>query len=85
MLLVPEERVSMVCRAAARAGVDGVIVVDLPAEEAGPLALECEKVGLDLVQLVAPTSTAQRLRRLARKSRGFIYLVSLTGVTCSSR
>ncbi len=68
-------------QAAARAGVDGVIVADLPAEEAGPLAAECETSGLDLVQLVAPTSTAQRLRRIARQSRGFIYLVSLTGVT----
>jgi tryptophan synthase alpha chain len=68
-------------RAAARAGVDGVIVADLPAEEAGPLAAECEAAGLDLVQLAAPTSTVQRLRRIARQSRGFIYLVSLTGVT----
>jgi len=68
-------------RAAARAGVDGVIVVDLPVEEAGPLAAECEAAGLDLVQLAAPTSTVERLRRIARQSRGFIYLVSLTGVT----
>jgi tryptophan synthase alpha chain len=68
-------------RAAAEAGVDGVIVADLPAEEAGPLAAECEATGLDLVQLAAPTSTIQRLRRIARRSRGFIYLVSLIGVT----
>ena len=68
-------------QAAARAGVDGVIVADLPTEEAEPLAAECETSGLDLVQLVAPTSTAQRLRRIARQSRGFIYLVALTGVT----
>jgi tryptophan synthase alpha chain len=68
-------------RAAARAGVDGVIVADLPVEEAGPLAAECAAAGLDLVQLASPTSTVQRLRRIARQSRGFIYLVSLTGVT----
>lgn len=66
---------------AAKAGVDGVIVVDLPPEEAGPLATETERAGLDLVHLVAPTSTAARLRSIARRSRGFIYLVSLTGVT----
>ena len=67
--------------AAAKAGADGMIVTDLPPEEAGPLAAEVEPVGLDLVHLVAPTSTAERMRMIARRSRGFIYLVSLTGVT----
>ncbi len=66
---------------AAKAGVDGVIVADLPPEEASPLAAEAERAGLDLVHLVAPTSTRDRLRVIARASRGFIYLVSLTGVT----
>jgi tryptophan synthase alpha chain len=66
---------------AAKAGVDGVIVTDLPPEEAGPLAAEVEPAGLDLVHLAAPTSTPERLRMIARRSRGFIYLVSLTGVT----
>jgi len=68
-------------RAAARAGVDGLMVPDLPVEECGPLAAECEANKLDLVQFVAPTSTVTRMRRIARRSRGFIYLVSLTGVT----
>ena len=68
-------------RTAVDAGADGVIVPDLPYEEAGPLRAEAEPAGLDLVQLVAPTSTAARVRTLARLSRGFIYLVSLTGVT----
>lgn len=66
---------------AAKAGVDGVIVADLPPEEAGPLGVEAEAVGLDLIHLVAPTSTPDRMRLIARRSRGFIYLVSLTGVT----
>jgi tryptophan synthase alpha chain len=66
---------------AAKAGADGVIVADLPPEEAGPLSAEAEPVGLDLIHLVAPTSTPQRVRLIARRSRGFIYLVSLTGVT----
>jgi hypothetical protein len=61
--------------------VDGVIVIDLPPEEAGPLDAEAEPAGLDLVHLAAPTSTSERLRLIARRSRGFIYLVSLTGVT----
>jgi tryptophan synthase alpha chain len=66
---------------AAKVGVDGVIVPDLPPEEAGPLRAEADGVGLDLIHLAAPTSTAARLRLIGRQSRGFIYLVSLTGVT----
>jgi len=68
-------------RTAAAAGVDGVIVADLPPEEADPLAAEAEAAGLDLIHLVAPTSTPPRVRLIARRSRGFIYVVSLTGVT----
>ncbi|HSE92916.1 MAG TPA: tryptophan synthase subunit alpha [Methylomirabilota bacterium] len=67
--------------AAARAGVDGVIVVDLPPEEADPLDAELRRTGIDLIHLAAPTSTSERLRLVARRSRGFVYLVSLTGVT----
>jgi tryptophan synthase alpha chain len=66
---------------AAEAGVDGTIVVDLPVEEADPLAGETRAAGIDLVHLVAPTSTARRVRMIARRSEGFIYLVALTGVT----
>lgn len=66
---------------AVEAGVDGVIVADLPPEEAGPLATEARAAGLDLIHLVAPTSPPDRMRLIARQSRGFIYFVSLTGVT----
>ena len=72
-------------RTAADAGVDGVIVADLPPEEAGPFAAEAEAAGLDLVHLVAPTSTPSRVRLIARRSGGFIYVVSLTGVTGERR
>jgi tryptophan synthase alpha chain len=68
-------------RTAVDAGVDGAIIIDLPPEEAGELAAEADVAGLDLIHLVAPTSTPPRLRLIARKSRGFIYLVSRTGVT----
>ena len=68
-------------RTAAEAGVDGVLVVDLPPEEAVDLAAEGQAVGLDVVHMVAPTSTVPRLRLIGRRSRGFIYLVSRTGVT----
>jgi tryptophan synthase alpha chain len=69
------------CRTAVEAGVDGVIVADLPPEEAAPLQAEAGPAGLDLVHLVAPTSTPERMRRIARASQGFIYMVALTGVT----
>ena len=69
------------CRTAVEAGIDGVIVADLPPEEAQPLRAEAGRAGLDLIHLVAPTSTPERMRRIARASLGFIYMVSLTGVT----
>ena len=69
------------CRTAVEAGIDGVIVADLPPEEAEPLRAEAAPAGLDLIHLVAPTSTAERMRKIARASQGFIYMVSLTGVT----
>jgi tryptophan synthase alpha chain len=72
-------------RTATDAGVDGVIVADLPPEEAGPLATEAAAAGLDVVHMVAPTSTPERVRLIARRSRGFIYLVALTGVTGERR
>jgi tryptophan synthase alpha chain len=72
-------------RTAVDAGADGVIVPDLPYEEADPLRAEAEPAGLDMIQLVAPTSTAARVKTIARLSRGFIYVVSLTGVTGERR
>jgi tryptophan synthase alpha chain len=69
------------CRTSVEAGIDGVIVADLPPEESGPLRAEAVAAGLDLIHLVAPTSTPERMRRIARASEGFVYVVSLTGVT----
>jgi tryptophan synthase alpha chain len=66
---------------AAVAGVDGLIVPDLPPEEAEELEAACARHGLALVYLLAPTSTPERIKLVAEKSQGFIYLVSLTGVT----
>ena len=62
-------------------GVDGVIPVDLPAEEATPLYQQCAGRGVHLVPLLAPTSTDQGIRTAASLSSGFIYCVSLTGIT----
>lgn len=66
---------------AAEAGADGFIVPDLPPEEAGEMEAACRAHGLALVYLVAPTSTPNRLALAARRTSGFLYLVSLTGVT----
>jgi tryptophan synthase alpha chain len=63
------------------AGVDGALITDLPVEEAGPYLAEMRKRDLATVFLAAPTSTDERLKRIARASSGFVYAVSRTGVT----
>ena len=67
--------------AAAEVGVDGVIVPDLPPEEGARFYDALEGAGIDPVLLAAPTTTPERLERLAARSRGFLYYVALTGVT----
>lgn len=66
---------------AKEAGVDGIIVPDLPPDEAGNLIRFSREQGLDTIFLVAPTSTPQRIRLVAKSSSGFIYYVSITGIT----
>jgi len=67
--------------AAAEVGVDGIIVPDLPPEEGAGLYQSCRDRGIDPVLLAAPTTTHERLAMLMRETRGFLYYVSLTGVT----
>ena len=69
------------CKIARLAGVDGVLVTDLPVEEAGPYLGEMRKNELAAIFLAAPTSTDERLKRIAQASSGFVYAVSRTGVT----
>jgi len=69
------------CKVARLAGLDGVLVTDLPVEEAGEYMAEARKNGLATVFLAAPTSPDQRLKRIAEASSGFVYAVSRTGVT----
>src|SRR3989449_643918 len=68
------------CRDAAAAGVDGLIVPDMPPEEAGTIHPVAEAAGLDVIFLLAPTSTAKRETAGGPPSHGFIFFVSLTGV-----
>ena len=62
-------------------GIDGLIIPDLPPEEGSSLENVARKRDIDLIYLLAPTTPPQRVRLVAEKSRGFIYLVSVTGVT----
>jgi tryptophan synthase alpha chain len=68
-------------RDAAGSGADGVLCVDLPPEEADDLQPATDAAGLDLVYVLAPTSDAARIDRVLARARGFVYFVSITGVT----
>jgi tryptophan synthase alpha chain len=68
-------------RQAADAGVDGVLVVDYPPEECGEFAAALKAVGIDIIFLLAPTSTDARIQEVARLASGYVYYVSLKGVT----
>lgn len=68
-------------RDAAAAGVDGVLVVDYPPEECAQFAAQLRAHGLDMIFLLAPTSTDERMRDVARLASGYVYYVSLKGVT----
>jgi tryptophan synthase alpha chain len=69
------------CRACHEVDVNGLIVPDLPPEEGRQLEKACEKYGLALIYLLAPTSTPERIRLVSERSRGFVYLVSVAGTT----
>ena len=69
------------CTDAAAAGVDGLIVVDLPAEESDMLAPLAATAGLDIIRLVAPTTDDARMPRVLEGSSGFVYYVAITGIT----
>jgi tryptophan synthase alpha chain len=69
---------------AAEAGVDGVLVVDMPPEEAGEMAGLLKGRGLDCIFLLAPTSTEERIRLVGQQGSGYLYYVSLKGVTGAS-
>ncbi len=69
------------CAAAQAAGVDGVLTVDYPPEESDEFAARCAAAGLDNIYLLAPTTPQARVAAITRQARGFVYYVSLKGVT----
>ncbi len=73
-----EERFVKRC---SEAGVDGILVSDLPVEEAESLLKICRKYNVDFIFLIAPTTTEERIEKILKKASGFIYLVSLLGTT----
>jgi tryptophan synthase alpha chain len=73
------------CRDCVLSGVDGLIIPDLPPDEGTELETLAQKHELALIYLLAPNSTDERIKLVARKSRGFIYLVSVSGVTGARR
>lgn len=66
---------------AERSGISGLIVPDLPVEESGPLAAVCRKADMSFIPLITPTTPFERARRIADAATGFIYYVSVTGIT----
>lgn len=73
-----EERFVRKCR---EVGVEGILISDLPAEEAKSVLKCCEKYGVDFIFLIAPTTTEERIKKILPSASGFIYLVSLLGTT----
>ena len=69
------------CEHAAAAGVDGLIIPDLPPQEAAPMRVHMQKYGLNLVFLIAPNTPAERMKKIDRLSDGFVYCVTITGLT----
>lgn len=69
------------CKDAAEAGVDGLIIPDIPIEESGIITDHANANGLSLVYLVAPNTSDERMRQIDAQSKGFVYCVSVTGVT----
>jgi tryptophan synthase alpha chain len=70
---------------AKKAGVDGILVVDLPTEESQELRKYTDKAGLDFICLVAPTTDDNRIGHISKKSSGFLYYISITGVTGTAK
>ncbi len=67
------------------AGVDGILVVDLPPEEAAELRRHTDRAGIDFISLIAPTTPDERIRRITQEGEGFLYYISVTGVTGTAK
>jgi tryptophan synthase alpha chain len=66
-------------------GVDGILVVDLPPEESSELRRYTDRSGIDFISLIAPTTSPERITKISRDARGFLYYISITGVTGTTK
>ncbi len=66
---------------AEKSGFDGILIVDLPLEEHAEITAELGRTNLDLINLIAPTTDKERIKEIARSGSGFIYLISMLGIT----
>ena len=66
-------------------GVDGILVVDLPPEESAELRKYTNRSGIDFISLIAPTTPSERIRKISQNARGFLYYISITGITGTAR
>jgi tryptophan synthase alpha chain len=72
-------------RRANEVGVDGILVVDLPPEESAELRRYTDRWGIDFISLIAPTTSTERIKKISRDGKGFLYYISITGVTGTAR
>ncbi len=79
--IVYRKGVETFCSQASEAGVDGILVADLPVEESNGVCTAARRYGIDQIFLVAPTTSTERLKRIRERATGFLYLISLLGVT----
>lgn len=79
--IIHHRGISRFYREAGEAGVDGILVADLPVEESGPVMKAAAKTGIDQIYMVCETTSPERLERILENAQGFLYLVSHTGVT----
>ena len=70
---------------AKKAGVDGILVVDLPPEESRELRQYTDRAGIDFISLIAPTTNDYRLKNISKNATGFLYYISITGVTGTAK
>lgn len=72
-------------RRAKSAGIDGILVVDLPLEESAELRKHTDRTGIDFISLIAPTTSSNRIKMISQNATGFLYYVSITGVTGTAK
>ena len=68
-------------RKASENGVDGVLIVDMPVEESGEFTKQTRKLGIDVIRLIAPTTSESRIKKICAEASGFVYYISLKGIT----